>query len=540
MRLNRNAAALTAGVTAAAMSLVVAPAPAMAASASPAAIVVDCGDATNGVSPTTITGQVGDTFTIDNTAGAGTCTFTSYSGVVSASDLDGSDQLASGDVSTVTILAAGTFTVEANSGSPQPMTVVIGTASSVPEYTISFDANGGACGAAAQSITAASGEWYALPTDGTGPYECHRDYYVLTGWSHGSTVLKPGGEQEAPDLVVPSPSIPTTPRIPGTGARIRQAFAPAGPWARSSEAANASVASTTAAQLADSEILYAVWTPMGVEITYDANVAAADSCQDSTGTDLAVVDRSTEAEVHFAGTDDSLATSAPCAPPGPGGTTLPLAGWALTGDGPVAYAPGVDLTMTKFLHGTRQTLYAVWKVPGLAPTDFVGDDNVRFGYEVDRTTQRLVLTIEMVNRPNMWVGLGFDNFMFPADSLIVSFDDTGEYGDLQYFDGYNPGIPTLSFFPLPAPDDDPILTSPGASPYDNQENWQGEVTYQDEETRVVTLTRALVTEDIFDIQLQVDSQYNACGVYSLEGEFDVVEMTAPAHQWTGCGVMVLE
>lgn len=408
------------------------------------------------------------------------------------------------------------------------MTVVLGNPNPVPEYTITFDPNGGTCGSNAQSITAASTEWYALPTDGTGPYQCHRDYYVLTGWNHDETTVAPGTAEQAPDLPVATPAVPTTPRIPGTGTSPTQADP-------------SSSTSSTSAQISDHETLVAVWAPLGIEITYDANVAAADACYGSDGTNLALVDRSSEAEVFFAGTDDILATSAPCAPAGLAGP-LPLRGWALTGDGPVAYGPGVDLTMTKFAHGTTPTLYAVWGTAPVVGGNFVGDENVQFRYMVDDVNQQLIVTIEMLNVPNIWLGLGFHNFMFPADSLVVSFNDAIDNGSLQYFDGYNPGIPTLSFFPAPAPDDSPIFKMPNSNQYDNQENWTGEVTYEDEYTRTVTLNRKLVTNDIFDMQFQINGQYHACAVYNLTQGYNTNDtyMTQPSHRWTGCGVMVME
>lgn len=134
--------------------------PAVAAPASPASLVVDCGLA-NGVSATTITGQSGDTFTIDNTSGTGKCRFGSYAGVVSATNLDVNDDLAAGSISTLTILSAGTFVVtpQAGGGTATTLTVVLGNPVAVPEYTITFDANGGTCSSNPLTITALSGEW---------------------------------------------------------------------------------------------------------------------------------------------------------------------------------------------------------------------------------------------------------------------------------------------------------------------------------------------------------------------------------------------
>ena len=134
--------------------------PAAAVPAAPSSLVVDCGLA-NGVTATTITGRSGDTFTIDNTSGTGKCRFGTYAGVVSATNLDVNDDLAAGSISTLTILSAGTFVVtpQGGGGTATTLTVVLGNPVAVPEYTITFDANGGTCSSNPLTITALSGEW---------------------------------------------------------------------------------------------------------------------------------------------------------------------------------------------------------------------------------------------------------------------------------------------------------------------------------------------------------------------------------------------
>lgn len=68
------------------------------------------------------------------------------------------------------------------------------------------------------------------------------------------------------------------------------------------------------------------------------------------------------------------------------------------------------------------------------------------------------------------------------------------------------------------------------------------MTYEDECTRIVTLKRNLVTNDIFDIQSQVNGQYHACAVNNLNQGYNTNDtyVTQPSHRWTGCGVMVME
>ncbi len=144
---------------------------AWAATASPASITVNCG-IDSGVTGATLTGRVGDTVTVQNTSSTGTCTFASYAGVVTATNLT-SDVLAVSSTSVITIAAAGFFTITPQ-GTSSPVagsfTVIIGDPSPTPEYVVTFDANGGDCSSNPLVITAAAGDWYSAPTDGTGPF----------------------------------------------------------------------------------------------------------------------------------------------------------------------------------------------------------------------------------------------------------------------------------------------------------------------------------------------------------------------------------
>jgi len=320
-------------VTAAVLALAIAPfhnvSPAAAATASPASITVDC-DQVNGVTATTITGEIGDTLAIDNTAGGQACRFSSFVGVISATNLDGSNDLAAGATSTITVLAAGTFvmTPQGGSGTATTMTVVIGVPYPAPEYVVTFDANGGNCSSNPLTITATSGDWYALPTDGTGSYQCHKDDYTLIGWSHGSTVQLPGEAARVPDLKLASSS------SDGSG--------------------------LTHAAVADHTTLYAVWAPIGVEIIYDANVAASDTCVNDAGDNVPVEQRSVTRVVYPQVEPVSFADTPPCLPVDGLGQRLTFRGWSLATDGPVgARAPGAALPWRwEAKHGLQVDLFA--------------------------------------------------------------------------------------------------------------------------------------------------------------------------------------
>lgn len=384
--------------------------PALAAVGSPQSISADC-DLANGVTATTITGQVGDTVIIDNTAGtADGCTFAATLGVVTASNLT-LGVLASGATSTVTIISAGAFTITpratAGGGTSATMTVVIGNPTPQPQYTITFDANGGSCSSNPLVITAASGDWYGLPTNGSGSFQCQRPGYQLIGWSHGSTLQQPGAGDQVPDLALPT-----------------------------------SGASAAMAAAADHTTLFAVWMPLGVQVVYDANVGANDGCyvegnrwspsrppQYRTSTEVLTFDNERMGW-------DALASSAPCTPITPAGAPFRLLGWALSGDGPVAHPLGQRLAATGFTPQSSVTLYAVWsgltgcELPLSPGVDWSGCDlsgqnftGANFAY-VNLTGANLSYAIlDMATMPGA--------ILADANLLGASLEDTGlMYADL--------------------------------------------------------------------------------------------------------------
>jgi hypothetical protein len=272
---------------------------------------VDC-DVTTGVTATTITGRVGDTLLVTNNATTNGCTFALFTGVITATNLT-TNVLAAGATSSLTIAAAGSFTITpvVGGGVTATMTVVIGDPSPDPIYDITFDANGGNCSSNPLQISAASGDWYALPTEGTGSYQCNRDDYTLIGWSHGATIQLPGAAARVPDL-------------PLASAGVEGLFL-----------------GFTHAAAADHVTLFAHWKPNGVEVTYDANVSAADQCVNAAGVNLDGGQRTTAPKHVYPTKGATAATTAACTP-----IDSKLRGWALTGDGKVVLTPGQKLSQS--------------------------------------------------------------------------------------------------------------------------------------------------------------------------------------------------
>jgi len=463
---------------------------------------VDCG-ISGGVADTSITGQVGDTTTITNTSNTGTCTFASYSGVVTATNLTSGTTLGTNAATVVTIVAAGSFTISASAGgAPGTITVAIGVPDSAAEYTITFDAAGGNCSSNPLVITVASTDWYAVPTDGTGFYQCHREDYTLIGWSRGSTVLQPGGADQAPDIPLPSSDDP-----------------------------DQDVGEQKRAIAADHTTLYAVWQPKGVEIVYDANVSTGDDCLNAAGVNVSLDERTTDRTVLYTGTDDTIADRAPCSPVGADGQALPLVGWAIRGNGAPVVKAGEQLSALPFSPGDRLSLYAVWSPrDSSSESEWDLDDRVSIGYQV--IGERIRLTFTMADAgPEGWIGLTFHEFMYPGDSIIVSWGAAQQ--EAFALDAYNPGIPTFVNFPAPLQDTNPELIVPGVSPLDNQDNVIMAAAVNTAGSQVITVERDLQTGDIFDFQLSGNQAFPVVGAYGHQAWNKEYNAIQPMHSFAG-------
>ncbi len=142
----------------------------------------------------------------------------------------------------------------------------------------------------------------------------------------------------------------------------------------------------------------------------------------------------------------------------------------------------------------------------------------------------LDLTFQLSNGANGWMGVCFHEFMFPADCIVAWIEP--QTGQAMVWDAYNPGIPTLPFFPAPTQDNNPALMVQGASPLDNQENViiTGSNTANDIIT--INLQRKMQTGDIFDFQFAPDMQFNIVWAYSSDkvfiNEFNAIQPTHTA------------
>lgn len=159
------------------------------------------------------------------------------------------------------------------------------------------------------------------------------------------------------------------------------------------------------------------------------------------------------------------------------------------------------------------------------------DDNLTIHYGTREDT--LLLDFVLTNNNDGWMGLGFNEFMFPADTIIVWWDTQGDMP--LAWDAYNPGIPTIPNFPAPLRDTNPYLVMPNGSPLDNQDNLTGLTGVRAGGTILIHVEREMITGDIFDFEIEPDMEFNVIAAYNSRLGFSTagVAPTQPEHTATG-------
>jgi len=158
----------------------------------------------------------------------------------------------------------------------------------------------------------------------------------------------------------------------------------------------------------------------------------------------------------------------------------------------------------------------------------VANEDFEVLYSTSDNDDLLDLTFHLSNGADGWMGVCFNAFMFPADCIIAWIDP--QTGQPMVWDAYNPGIPTLSFFPSPTLDDNPILTLQGGSPLDNQENVSITGFTNANEAITINLQRKMQTGDIFDYQFEPGMQLNVVWAYSSDQVFfNDLDAVQPEH-----------
>lgn len=159
------------------------------------------------------------------------------------------------------------------------------------------------------------------------------------------------------------------------------------------------------------------------------------------------------------------------------------------------------------------------------------DDNFTIHYGTE--DNNLILEFVLTNNNDGWMGLGFGEFMFPADTIVVWWDNQLDMP--LAWDAYNPGIPTIPNFPAPLRDTNPYLVVPNGSPLDNQDNLTEVAGVRAGGRILIHVEREMITGDIFDFGIEPDQQFNVIAAYNARLGFndDGYPQTQPGHTATG-------
>ena len=148
----------------------------------------------------------------------------------------------------------------------------------------------------------------------------------------------------------------------------------------------------------------------------------------------------------------------------------------------------------------------------------IGKNGLSLEYAVSDDYENLLLTFNIENPSDQgWAGLVPHPYLFPSDGIFVSWNGTE---DVYAFDTYNPGIPTLSFFPSPILDSNPLFDSANTEPTDGQLNVELVSSSLNDGVLSIVVQRPLVTDDIFDAQFQSGTSYSSI-LGSGSGFFDL-------------------
>lgn len=131
------------------------------------------------------------------------------------------------------------------------------------------------------------------------------------------------------------------------------------------------------------------------------------------------------------------------------------------------------------------------------------DENYQLEYQIQ--DDEIYFTFQLQNQMTGWMTVVFNEFIFPADTIVVWWDSNTQKAVV--WDAYNPAIATLPSFPAPIPDNSPMLMNSELSSdiYNNKENVQLISAKRVNGTITIKAKRKLITNDIFDFQLHKGS-----------------------------------
>lgn len=166
------------------------------------------------------------------------------------------------------------------------------------------------------------------------------------------------------------------------------------------------------------------------------------------------------------------------------------------------------------------------------------DENFQIEYQVDSQEETINIRFVLKNGARGWMGICFHQFMFPADCIIAWQDDNHVSHAL---DMYNPGIPTLAFFPAPAQDTNPTLIQPNNNgPFNNKDNLFNIMGTNENGILTISFKRKLITQDIFDFQIYPNRQFHVVAAYNRNLVWNAgYNEQQPTHTKIGADVWII-
>lgn len=174
------------------------------------------------------------------------------------------------------------------------------------------------------------------------------------------------------------------------------------------------------------------------------------------------------------------------------------------------------LTLTFCSSGTTSTYSATeeWQI----------DNN----FSVTHTLTDSTIQIEFVLRNDKtgWMGLAFNEFSYPADTIIAWYDY--DSSTAYCWDAFNPAFTDLDTFSSPIQDDDPLIESDEIDEGYNQNDVTVVSSSVSDGVTTIVCERDLLTGDAFDYQIRTDRQFHVWAGYNEDTGFINEDSTVQA------------
>ncbi|MCB0333191.1 MAG: hypothetical protein KDD55_06800 [Bdellovibrionales bacterium] len=148
---------------------------------------------------------------------------------------------------------------------------------------------------------------------------------------------------------------------------------------------------------------------------------------------------------------------------------------------------------------------------------------------------RVEVTFELKNQKSGWMGLAFNEYEYPADSIVAWYDY--ETDTAYCWDAYNPAVPSFDSFSSPIQDHDPLLKDENGSEEYNTDDVTVVSSSVEDGVTTIVCAREMLTGDPFDYQIRTNRYFYVWAGYNEDtGFIDDFRLSQPG--WTNSGVAV--